>query len=59
VDAGRAAALTKSLILSRVFVSVEADAGKDNTTSKRFARAPPPESLLLKSVIFLKGGGFN
>ena len=33
--------------------------GKASSTSKRFERAPPPVSLLLKSVIFLSGGGFS
>jgi hypothetical protein len=59
VDAGRAAVLIKNLDLSRTLLSVGAESGNDNTTSKRLARAPPPVSLLLKSVIFLKGGGFS
>ena len=61
LDAGSAADLTKNLALLRIsFIpSTATAAGKASSTSKRFERAPPPVYLLLKSVIFLSGGGFN
>jgi hypothetical protein len=58
-EAGKFAALTKNLDLSRTSELAGAMSGNESTTSKRLLLAPPPVSLLLKSVIFLNGGGFN
>ena len=56
-EAGKFAALTKNLALSRTSELAGAILGKLSTTSNRLLLAPPPINLLLKSVIFLSGGG--
>jgi hypothetical protein len=61
VDAGRFAALTRKRALLRISFrpSTFTVLGKESSHSNRFERAPPPDSLLLKSVIFLSGGGLS
>jgi hypothetical protein len=57
VDAGSAAAFTRNLAFWRVSLSTPTAPGNANSTSNRLGLAPPPVNLLLKSVIFLSGGG--
>ena len=56
-EAGKFAALTKNLALSRTSELAGAILGMFSTTSNRLLHAPPPIKLLFKSVIFLNGGG--
>jgi len=55
VEAGSAAALTKNLDFCKTSFAIATASGNANSTSKRFGLAPPPDNLLLKSLIFLKG----
>ena len=61
LDAGRFAALTQNLALFKMSFkpSTFTAGGKASSHSNRFERAPPPLNLLLKSVIFLNGGGLS
>ena len=57
LDAGKAAVFTKNLdfSLARRY-QLQPHLGNANSTSNRLGLAPPPVSLLLKSLIFLNGG---
>ena len=55
VEAGSAAALTKNLDFCKMSFAIATASGNANYTSKRFGLAPPPDNLLLKSLIFLSG----
>ena len=51
VDAGNAAALTRNLDFCKTSLSIATALGNANSTSNRFGLAPPPDNLLLKSLI--------